>query len=206
MNIVETFLEVALLGSAWVLWLLVVLSVVSVAIILERAWFFKKLSINFVEFRQKLLGLLIEGKISEAETFCKDQAAIEPQVALKGLESRRLGTHAMEETMVGYLIGERQHLDRGLVVLGTLGNNAPFIGLFGTVLGIIEAFHALKTNPAGGPSVVMAAISEALVATAVGLMVAIPAVVAFNFFNRLVKRRVANAESVMKLVSAHVQK
>jgi biopolymer transport protein ExbB len=105
--------------------------------------------------------------------------------------------------MEGYLIGHKQTLDRGLMVLGTLGNNAPFIGLFGTVIGIIVAFKDLATNPAGGPSVVMAGISESLVATAIGLVVAIPAVIAFNAFQRVVKRHVANAEAVMKLVLSH---
>ena len=79
--------------------------------------------------------------------------------------------------MEGFLIGEKQKLDRGLIVLGTLGNNAPFIGLFGTVIGIIKAFNDLANSPEGGPSVVMNGISEALVATAVGLLVAIPAVI-----------------------------
>jgi biopolymer transport protein ExbB len=74
-----------------------------------------------------------------------------------------------------------------LIVLGTLGNNAPFIGLFGTVLGIIKAFSDLAENTQGGADVVMAGISEALVATAVGLIVAIPAVIAFNYFNRRVR-------------------
>ena len=109
----------------------------------------------------------------------------------------------MRESMEAFLIGERQVLDRGLVVLGTLGNNAPFIGLFGTVIGIIMAFKSLAVNTAGGPSVVMAGISEALVATAVGLMVAIPAVIGYNTFNRIVKRHYANAEAVMKLVLSH---
>jgi biopolymer transport protein ExbB len=84
-----------------------------------------------------------------------------------------------------------------------LGNNAPFIGLFGTVIGIIQAFHNLAANPAGGPAVVMAGISEALVATAVGLVVAIPAVVAYNGFLRVVKRRVANAEAVKRIILTH---
>ena len=105
--------------------------------------------------------------------------------------------------MTGYLVGTRQHLDKGLVVLGTLGNNAPFIGLFGTVIGIIKAFHDLSVNPQGGPSVVMAGISEALIATAVGLMVAIPAVIAFNGLQRMIKRRVANAETIMRLILSH---
>ena len=84
--------------------------------------------------------------------------------------------------------------------LGTLGNNAPFIGLFGTVLGIIKAFNDLAFNPEGGPSVVMSGISEALVATAVGLFVAIPAVIMFNTYNRKVKAHMSNIESIIKTI------
>ena len=79
--------------------------------------------------------------------------------------------------MESLIIQEKHKMDKGLVILGTLGNNAPFIGLFGTVIGIIKAFHDLAQNPEGGPSVVMAGVSEALVATAVGILVAIPAVI-----------------------------
>ena len=105
--------------------------------------------------------------------------------------------------MSGYMIGHRQKLDQGLMILGTLGNNAPFIGLFGTVLGIIIAFRELALNPQGGASVVMRGISEALIATAVGLIVAIPAVIAYNIFQRLVKRHLSNAEAVSKLLLSH---
>tara|TARA_B100001094_G_C17447680_1_gene446718 strand:- start:80 stop:448 length:369 start_codon:yes stop_codon:yes gene_type:complete len=116
------------------------------------------------------------------------------------------GTTAMTEGMQGYLTGERQILDKGLVILGTLGNNAPFIGLFGTVIGIIQAFSDLAANPAGGASVVMGSVSEALIATAVGLLVAIPAVVSFNLFQRVVKRRITNGEAIMKILTAHFSK
>jgi biopolymer transport protein ExbB len=94
---------------------------------------------------------------------------------------------------------------RNLAFLGTLGNNAPFIGLFGTVLGIIKAFHDLAGNQAGGVAVVMAGISEALVATAVGLLVAIPAVVGFNTFNRRVRKAIANVDSLAHVVLAQLK-
>ena len=105
--------------------------------------------------------------------------------------------------MSGYVAWQRPRFDRGLTFLGTLGNNAPFIGLFGTVLGIIQAFHDLAAHPEGGTSVVMAGISESLVATAVGLFVAIPAVLAYNTFQRMVKRKMTSAESVQDLVMTH---
>ncbi len=201
-NIVDKLMGLTLLGSEWVLWLLIILSIVSVAITLERVLFFYKMRLNFPQFAEALSSDLQRNDIAAAKHRCEGNPAIECQVALRALNQGDRGVKAMEESMSGFLIGERQYLDRGLVVLGTLGNNAPFIGLFGTVIGIIQAFHALAANPAGGPSVVMAGISEALIATAVGLLVAIPAVIAFNGFQRVVKRRIANSEAVIKLISA----
>lgn len=89
---------------------------------------------------------------------------------------------------------ERLRLEKDLPVLATLGANAPFIGLFGTVLGIIRAFAALS-NSAGGADTVMAGIAQALYATAAGLFVAIPAVVAYNKFSNTLRSRIVEAEA-----------
>jgi biopolymer transport protein ExbB len=202
-NIVEKLLGLTLIGTEWVLWLLIVASVVSVTIILERLVFFMRTRVDFQRFADSLTKCLVDNDLGAAKRICEQHPALETQVVLRGLENAAKGELAMRESMEGYLVGHRQVLDRGLVVLGTLGNNAPFIGLFGTVVGIIIAFHDLASNPAGGPQVVMAGISEALVATAIGLVVAIPAVIAFNGFNRVIKRRFANAEAVMKLLLSH---
>jgi biopolymer transport protein ExbB len=205
-NIVDKLLSMTLLGSEWVLWLLIILSVVSVGIMIERIFYYRQLQIDFAAFSRELDTCLGKGDLESARKLCQGSPALESQVALRGIEGQERGAIKLEELMTSFLIRERQNLDRGIIWLGTLGNNAPFIGLFGTVLGIIIAFHDLAKNPAGGPSVVMAGISEALVATAVGLLVAIPAVIAFNYFQRIVKRHVANAESVMQLVLAYGRK
>jgi len=203
-SIVQKLLGITLLGSAWILWLLIGLSILSVSIMIERFFYFRKSDINFPQFSEKLSKVLLSGDTTEIVKLCAQSPALESQVVLRGLEHQARGPRAMEESMLAYVISERQNLDRGIVILGTLGNNAPFIGLFGTVLGIIIAFQDLARNPAGGPSVVMAGISEALIATAVGLMVAIPAVIAFNYFQRVVKRHISNSEAVVKVVMAHL--
>ncbi len=203
-SIVQKLLGITLLGSAWILWLLIGLSILSVSIMIERFLYFRKADINFPDFSEKLSKVLLSGDTTEIVKLCAKSPALESQVVLRGLEHQVRGPRAMEESMLAYVISERQNLDRGIVVLGTLGNNAPFIGLFGTVLGIIIAFQDLARNPAGGPSVVMGGISEALISTAVGLMVAIPAVIAFNFFQRVVRRHISNSEAVVKVVMAHL--
>ena len=202
-QIVDKLLAVTLLGSEWVLWLLIFLSIVSIGVIVERAIFYSKIRLDFGIFSQEVTQKLIHDDIEGVRQICLRSPAIESQTVLRGLQYIDKGVEAMEQGMTGFLIGERQKLDHGLVVLGTLGSNAPFIGLFGTVIGIIQAFHNLSNNPAGGPSVVMSGISEALVATAIGLVVAIPAVIAFNGYQRVVKRKVANAEALKNLIVAN---
>ncbi len=179
------------------------LSVLSLALIAERWFFFAKTRVDFATFNTNLTRHLSQGDLDKAREICQRSNSIEAKVALFGLSHKNLGYKAMEGSMEGYAIGERYKLDRGLVVLGTLGNNAPFIGLFGTVIGIIQAFHQLALSPTGGPSLVMTGISEALVATAVGLLVAIPAVIAFNAFNRIVRRHMANVASIIKVILVH---
>ena len=100
---------------------------------------------------------------------------------------------------------DRVHYERGLAFLGTLGSNAPFVGLFGTVLGIVRAFHDLSTSAAMGSQAVMAGIAEALVATAVGLLVAIPAVVAYNVFKGMVKDAVTNTDGLTRVLMAELK-
>ncbi len=202
-NIVEELLQMTLLGTEWVLWLLLILSVVSVAIGIERAWFFFKQGNLSPDVISDLYAKLGSKDYDAAAKICEQYPnSLEARVALEGLKYRNGGTQSVQEVMTAFLLRQRKVLDRGLVVLATLGNNAPFIGLFGTVLGIIRSFHDLGSNPTGGANVVMAGISEALVATAVGLLVAIPAVIAFNYFQRKIKVLTTDAQAMVNTLSA----
>jgi biopolymer transport protein ExbB len=205
MNITEKFLAFTLFGAEWVLWLLIGLSVISVAIMIERAWYFITHSIDVHEMSSDLRRLLAAGKLQEAKARTKSSDSVVLQVIAEGLEQAERGPDAVAETMLGEKAQVKMRLERRLAFLGTLGNNAPFIGLFGTVLGIIKAFHDLAGNQAGGVAVVMAGISEALVATAVGLMVAIPAVIGYNFFNRRVKANIADIDALAHVVLAQLK-
>jgi biopolymer transport protein ExbB len=205
MHITERFLAFTLLGAEWVLWLLIGLSIVSFAIMIERAYYFLTHGVDVESLASDLRRMLAKGAMADARSRVKSGDAAELTVVSAGLDEVERGVDAVAEAMVGQKARERMRLERNLAFLGTLGNNAPFIGLFGTVLGIIRAFHDLSGNQAGGVAVVMAGISEALVATAVGLMVAIPAVVGFNYFNRRVRQTLANVDALAHVVLAQLK-
>lgn len=197
----------AVLGSEWVLWLLVFLSVVSVSIMIERVLFYARRKVDARAVADRLLPMLQKGDVSGARALF-DGDTMEAHVVKQGLEHLSAGPDTVRELMSGELIRQKARFERRLIFLGTLGNNAPFIGLFGTVLGIIRAFRDLSVTDvskgAGGAQAVMYGISEALVATAVGLAVALPAVVAFNYFKSVVKANVNNTDVLQRVVYAHL--
>jgi len=184
MDLTKMMLNLALGGGTWVLGLLIILSIASVAVMLERALTFRRGRFAEGAFIAEIEPLLAEGDWLEAAEKCEGAAGFEPPVLLAGLRQVYRGSKAAEEAMEAERIRLGQALEKRLGFLGTLGANAPFIGLFGTVLGIIHAFKDLALTEGGGGPAVMSGIAEALVATAVGLLVAIPAVVAYNYFHR----------------------
>ena len=199
MHLTDRLLGFMLLGSEWVLWLLLCLSVLSVTIMVERALFLRARG-NADALARELGSLLRGGDLSGARAALAGQTEPAAIVARAGLENYGRGAEATGEAMAGAKARIRIEMEKNLGVLGTLGNNAPFIGLFGTVLGIIKAFADLSRNQGGGANAVMAGISEALVATAVGLMVAIPAVIAFNYFQGKVRRTLARVDSIAHVI------
>lgn len=180
----KALLNLALGGHAWVLWLLIVLSVISVAVMIERGLVFYRIRFAEDRFVAEIEPLLRRGAWPQARACCEAESALEPQVLLAGLREMTQGRVAVQEAMEAERLRIGLLLEKRLSFLGTLGANAPFIGLFGTVLGIIHAFKDLALTEGGGGPAVMAGIAEALVATAVGLLVAIPAVVMYNFYYR----------------------
>jgi biopolymer transport protein ExbB len=189
-----------MLGAEWVLWLLVILSILSVTIMVERGIFFYRRALNVDTLSADVKKALSTGDLDRFVKTWRGREAMAARVAAAGLAEASGGVDAASEAMNSEKARQRHQHERSLVVLGTLGNNAPFIGLFGTVLGIIKSFQDLKENPQGGIEVVMSSLSEALVATAVGLLVAIPAVVAFNYFNRRIRAAVSITDAVAHVI------
>lgn len=200
MDLTSEFLNFALLGAEWVLWLLVACSVLSIGVIVERAIFLTKRQFDVEKIRAAVTKALADDKPLPA--LITDSENIAARVATAGIAARADGAEAASEAMNSAKANARTNYERHNLILGTLGNNAPFIGLFGTVLGIMKAFDDLAGNTEGGADVVMSGISEALVATAVGLFVAIPAVIAYNFFNRRIRAAATGADEIAHTILA----
>lgn len=197
MNIQERLTAFAMLGAGWVMWLLVLLSVIILAIILERAWYLWKTRTNGLALQEALRKKLEERDFEGAEKLLAVSPSFEASIARAGLAGATDGGHAAaEERLRGAKVIARSRMERNLAFIGTVGNNAPFVGLLGTVIGIIRAFQALHESQGQVSEGLMAEVGEALVATAIGLLVALPAVAAYNYFQRVIKSRLAWSDAL----------
>lgn len=203
----EKVFAVAHLADQVVLWLLLVLSVVSIGMILERYFALNKVSKASEKVRARVKLALQSNSPQDVEDIAKDADTIEGRAASYAVKHmRESGSRGLEEVFNTYTLTERPDLERYLGFLATVGSNAPYIGLFGTVLGIMKAFNDLATSPEAGQQTVMAGISMALVATAAGLFVAIPAVAAYNYYSKQVRGILQSLDSVKELALAYAKK
>ncbi|KPL08501.1 hypothetical protein AMJ86_00040 [bacterium SM23_57] len=193
-NIVDT------LRSSFTMIILVACSVIVLTFIFERWLFFKHTSVDADRFFIKIKDAFRNDGIEKAISVCNSSLSPLAAVIKSGLEEVESNTTAASEMMDATAIEQRTKLEKNLNVLGTLGTIAPFIGLFGTVVGIIRAFHSLSVSGSAGPSVISAGIAEALITTAAGLVVAVPAVIFYNYFLRRVNTIMNEIESVSKKV------
>ncbi len=206
MKLSDKFLELAAVGSEWILWLLVGLSLLSVAVMIERIIFYQGVRGRDAALVKDLHVALADNDTARARALLKDSPAPGARIAIQMLDTSSRGTNSMAAIMAALRPGEKLRLERNLNFLGTVGANSPFIGLLGTVLGIIETFRAIERQGVAGSAeystAVMSGIYEALVATAVGLLVAIPAVIAYNFFTRRVKALLGESDALTNMVLA----
>jgi biopolymer transport protein ExbB/TolQ len=194
-------MSLAMTGGDWVIWALALASVAAVAAMIDRFLLLKAESAALAGLRRPLLAAIDSGDMDAASKALSAHPGGSARALGEALDHLDDGREAAAEHLAAALSDERRRLERRMLLLGTLGNNAPFIGLFGTVLGVIKAFHDLAQSGAG-PEVVMAGLSEALVATAVGLLVALPCVFAFNAFNRRVKDLSGETEALGRRLTA----
>jgi biopolymer transport protein ExbB len=201
-------------GATWVIWLLVGLSALSVAVMLDRARVFWRQRSDLGVLAEQLHRLLGAGDVDGARAVLSRSSSAAASVVAAGLSEWGRGAEAAREAMAAAAGLQRARLERRLLFLGTVGNNAPFVGLLGTVIGVVGAFAELGSVNAGAatasaqlaPERIMNTIAEALVATAIGLLVAIPAVAVFNYFQGLLTAALNDADTLGHVLLAHVDR
>ena len=204
--LMEKLVSVAQVGSQAVLWVLIALSILSVSMIAERIVWFRKRRLDVHALGRALNELLSRNDVAGAIEACRKRApAVEAEVMADALALYANGHDAVAEMVAGGLRERKPKLESNLLFLGTLGNNAPFVGLFGTVLGIITSFRELGSSSAGAMGNVMSGIAEALVATAIGILVALPAVVSYNIFQKKASDVEENVAALTNYVFAHMK-
>ncbi|MBN1605653.1 MAG: MotA/TolQ/ExbB proton channel family protein [Polyangiaceae bacterium] len=203
MNIIATLNSFANLGATWVMWVLVALSVVGLAIVIERSVVYACSRDDLPRLQRQLHAALDSGEVDVARHKLDESPSYEARIASAALGST--GADSAAERVAGAASLARLEMERNLAFLGTVGNNAPFVGLLGTVIGIVRAFHALNANTGQVSAGLMAEIGEALTATAIGLLVALPAVAFFNLFQRVIRVRLSRAEALCHEIIAHLK-
>lgn len=202
---IENFFAIAMVAHEVTLWLLILLSILSIAFILERFFTLSKVRAKSAVVSDRVREILASNNLAELEDLGKERESLEGRALSYGLRHvREKGQAGLEEIFTSYAAIERPVLERYLGFLATVGSNAPFIGLLGTVFGIMDAFRGMAQSQ-GDAKAVMIGISQALLATAVGLIVAIPAVIAYNYFQKQVKGILLNLESVKDLCLAYAK-
>ncbi len=200
--ITEKFFVIAQVGHEATLWILIILSIFSIAFIIERAFALGGVQKKSALVSKHILEILRSNTLKDIDTIAKDKDSLEGRALSYGLRHvKEFGNRGLEEIFNSYAQIERPGLERRLNFLATVGSNAPFIGLLGTVFGIMDAFKGLATS-SGEIQAVLMGISQALVATATGLLVAIPAVIAYNFFQKRVKTIMQSLDSTRDLCVA----
>lgn len=204
--LIQKFFTVAQAGAEAILWLLVILSIFSIATIIERYLTLRQIRNKGQRLRDELQHLLQTQQFEDLSEISKDRESLEGRALSYGIKhAREHGVEGLGEVINSFALMEKPKLERSLNFLATLGSNAPFIGLLGTVFGIMKAFNDLGVSQ-GDAAAVMVGIAEALVATAVGLFVAIPAVVAYNMFQKQVRNILQNIETVRELCIAYAKR
>jgi biopolymer transport protein ExbB len=190
-------------GAGWVMWLLLGLSVTAIGVILERAVHLVASRDDVRAMTEDLLAFLSEGDPLGAAKRLEQSSSVEARIVIAGLGCK--GAAAAEERMASASMSARLAMEKNLSFLATVGSNAPFVGLLGTVIGIIRAFQALDAAHGQVSSRLMAEVGEALVATALGLLVALPAIAFYNYFQRIIGARLTRADALGREVLAYLK-
>ncbi|HWO41727.1 MAG TPA: MotA/TolQ/ExbB proton channel family protein [Candidatus Eisenbacteria bacterium] len=176
---------------------LIVMSIISVAVVLERLWSLRNIGATTARISESISDPIKKGERDLAIAICKQNSHCPAgRILMRVIEAEKLHGKESASAFAGEaMFEENQKLRKHLWILGTVASSAPFIGLLGTVIGIIKSFEEMAISGTGGFAVVAAGISEALVATALGLGVAIIALIFYNYF----QTRIANLNGLFRI-------
>ncbi len=182
--------------GGFILWIIMGLSIIAIAIIIERLIFFSKILVDEDKLIDRLKSTLAKGHYDEALSICDNNPAPITNLMRVGIEHREHPSHVQKEVVMDAANQEVPKLERFLSALGTVAHIAPLLGLLGTVTGNINAFGVLgKFGSVGDPALLAKGISEALITTAAGMIVAIPSIVFYNFLASKVNHTIIRLEN-----------
>jgi len=174
-------------SGGWDMWLLLLISVVGLAVCIERLVFFQTQHSDTKGLLRQIGTKVSADDLNGAIEICRKNRGMLPRILEFGLRRGEKNRADITDALSIALMEHLTSLERNLPIIGTIAVIAPFVGLFGTVLGIIRAFQDIALKGNSTPAVVAAGVSEALVTTATGLIIAVIAVVFFNFFKSRIK-------------------
>ncbi len=196
----DTLFKIAEVSAYGILYFMGFLSIASVAIMIERFFALKKISASSNGMANGFKAVIANQDIKQIEQLSENTTSLEGRALGYGMNYvKSYGPNGLDELFNSFKTTEKPELEKNLNILGTIASNAPYIGLLGTVMGIMKAFNDMAGATGQSNDVVMAGIAHALVSTAVGLAVAIPAVVAFNFFQKQVGAVLNNIDAARDL-------
>jgi len=169
------------------MWMLIFLSIVAIAIVIERLLFFATQHSDSKALLRQIGQKIAADDLTGAQKVCQTNKGMLPRILEFGLARGEKNRADITDALSIALMENLNALERNLGVIGTIAVIAPFVGLFGTVLGIIRAFQDIALKGNSSPAVVAAGVSEALITTAAGLFVAVVSVIFFNYFKTRIK-------------------
>jgi biopolymer transport protein ExbB len=195
---------VQLVKTSWAIDLLLILSIFALAVLIDRIWAYRGLRIDEDRLLERIRSALKRDKSDEALYVCESANNPLADVIKVGIKKRDLPIEDVAELVDGEMLRTKTILEKRLSILSTISFIAPLLGLLGTVLGIIRAFRDLAVSGSGGPSVVMMGVAEALVTTVMGILIAIPASIGYNFFLNHVRTFMVRTEVAAKEILAFI--
>lgn len=192
MNLLEIFLK-----GGFIMWFILLSSIIGLAVVIDRFIVLRRAKINVPAFMVRIRGFIKKKDISGAISYCMQEKSPVANIVRKGLKKYKYGHDRVKEAIENAGSQEISKLEKGLLVLASVAGIAPLLGFLGTVTGMIQAFMRIQDLAgSANPSDLAGGIWEALITTAFGLIVGIPALALYNYFLSAVKKLVGEMETV----------